>query len=218
MVHQSLRRAGSCSFLFPYLFCTRAGVRALFSSTARCVKTLRTLDVSQCSGVKLSFLATLPDSSALEVLKADGCSSLTTVTAHLSANSTLREMSVQRCPNLRTVDLGVPALQLFSVSGAVSLSALALSAPSLRQLHAVHCRNLEELSVNEPTEPFALQELNLEGCSSLPAGVLSALVAASPGLRLCNMNSCRQLSQLVVPGALVLNALLKCVGSPAELH
>lgn len=182
------------------------------------MKTLRVLDVSQCSGVKLSFLAQLPDSCALEVLRADGCNSLTTMNAQLPANGALREISVKGCPNLRTVDLEAPALELFSASHAVSLSGLALTAPHLRQLHAVHCRNLQELDINKLLQPSALQELNLEGCSSLPAGVLSALVAASPGLRLCNMNSCRQLSQLVVPGALVLNALLKCVGSPAELH
>lgn len=185
-----------------------AGVRALFSSTARCVKTLRVLDVSQCSRVTLSFLAMLSADSALEVLRADACNSLVTVNAKLPPNSPLRELSLKRCKNLRTVKLEAPALEQFSASNATSVSRLTLTAPRLRQLHAVHCRNLQELSISECPGTSALQEVNIEGCSLLPGGTMSALIASAPRLRRCIMRSCRQLAQLLVPGVLPWNTLL----------
>lgn len=179
-----------------------AGVRALFNPTARCAKTLRVLDISECSGIKLSFLATLQADSALEVLRADSCNSLVSLNAKLPLSSALRELSVKRCSHLHTVELDAPALERLSVSNSTSLLGLSLTAPRLRQLYAVHCRNLQELFITEPPETSVLHEVNLEGCSSLPGGSMSALIAASPRLRLCNLMSCRQLAQLMVPGEL----------------
>lgn len=134
------------------------------------------------------------------MLRADGCHSIVNLNVKLPPDSKLRELSLKRCANLHNVQLEAPALQQFSASHSKMLGRLSLTAPPVQQLHATHCRNLQELSVVQTAETSVLDEINIEGCSSLPSGSMLALIGTSSRVRLCNLGSCRQLAQLMIPG------------------
>lgn len=176
---------------------TEAGLRALFAGTARSARSLTTLDVSDCRGVSLAFLAALPYGSPLAVVRADGCAGVRHVSATLPERSMLHELSVRRCPNLVSVVLAAPALQECSVSQSMKLERVTLAAPRLQRMRAVHCRNVTVLQMGSVPR---LEELNLMGASKLPGTDISTVMAASPLLQTCSLVDCRLLASLIVPG------------------
>lgn len=175
------------------------GMRALFMSTARCSRSLTTLDVSGCRGISLAFLAALPYGCPLAVLRADGCASIRQIDVSLPDHSALRQLSLVRCPNLTSIVLRAPCLQECNVSQSMQLHRITLVTPRLQHMRAVHCRNLAVLQLGETP---LLTELNLMGVSKLPGRAISIAVEASMNLKTCNLTGCLSLASFIVPGVL----------------
>lgn len=196
--------AGVSSLVLRDCRATEAGMRALFAVSSQCARSLTTLDVSGCKGISLAFLSALPYGCPLAVLRADGCSSIRSVSAALPTHSALREVSLRRSPHLLSLSLAAPALEECNVSQSMQLERVALVAPKLQRFRAVHCRNVADLTLG--TVP-RLVELNLMGNSKLSGTAISTAVVASSALQTCNLANCLSLASLIVPGLIPIRRL-----------
>lgn len=131
---------------------------------------------------------------ALQLLTANQCDNLTSVTFQLPASAPLRELNMAGCTNLGKVVLACPQLVSLNVSGNSSLTHLALKCTALESLRAAQCLRLEGLQ-----EGFccpALLHANFAGCRSLTG--LDASLAGCTNLQTLNVNGCIGLFRLAL--------------------
>jgi hypothetical protein len=173
---------------------TDKGVQRLLKGSSR-APSLRVLDVSRTA---VSGAGIVPGPRGhLQVLRANACSLCTSVLMHLPLqHSSLLDLSLADCENLRSVSLIAPRLKSLNVSGCIRLTSLHLQCPKLEVLKAAKCKLLTCHDVEALSCP-SLRQVSFHGCRSMDTASLESILPSLRCIESLDLSGCSALGRLI---------------------
>jgi len=165
------------------------GVSKLLKGNLR-LPDLLSLDISRCKSVTGECL--MPGvGSLLCTLVSNGCCSIKKVNLQLPSQSSLKNIQMCNCQNLREVNISSNSLQNLNLSGCSQLERLSLVAVRLETLKLSGCKKVHELVLDCKN----LENLNLFGCRAMINHSMENILVSMKNLRFINISGCNLLTR-----------------------